>query len=160
MKRQLNSFACAFKGFASTFLTEGHMRFHLVAAFFVLLFAYIGNLEPLEWAILILTIGSVISAELINTALELLCDRINGEFDPVIGKVKDIAAGAVLAVSVGATGVAVCLFLATGKLAFAFQRILNHPWFFIPLGICAVLSVLFVAFGGAKFVKKEDKNNQ
>lgn len=154
MKRQLKSFKNAFKGIAAAFITEGHMRFHFVAAFFVLLFAYISEMDTSQWAILILTIGAVFSAELVNTAIEQVCDLYSTEQNPLIGKIKDIAAGAVLVLAIAAAGVAVFMFIFSGKLMYAFERLLRHPLFFIPLGICAVCSVLFVLFGGFKNTKK------
>ena len=154
MKRQFRSFKNAFKGIVEAFVTEGHMRFHFVAAFFVLLFAYISEMDYTQWAVLILTIGTVFAAELINTAIEEVCDLYSTEHNPLIGKIKDIAAGAVLVASIAAAGVAVFMFIFSGKLMYAFERLSKHPLFFIPLGICAVCSVLFVLFGGYKNTKK------
>lgn len=154
MKRQLKSFKNAFKGIASAFITEGHMRFHFVAAFFVLLFAYICEVTTTEWAVLIITIGAVFAAELINTAIEQVCDLYSTEHNPLIGKIKDIAAGAVLVAAIAAIGVAVFVFILSGNLMYGFERLLRHPLFFIPLGVCAVCSVLFVLFGGVKNIKK------
>lgn len=154
MKRQLKSFKNAFKGIAAAFITEGHMRFHFVAAFFVLLFAYICETTNIEWAILIVTIGAVFTAELINTAIEHVCDLYSTEQNPLIGKIKDIAAGAVLVSAIAAIGVAVFIFIFTGKLAYGIDRLLRHPLYFIPLGICIVFSVLYVIFGGIKNTKK------
>ena len=154
MKRQIKSFANAFKGIAAAFLTEGHIRFHFVAAFFVLLFAYICEISFAEWAILILTIGSVFACELINTAIEETCDLYSKEQNPLIGKIKDIAAGAVLVSAIASVGVAVFVFILSGNLMYGFERLLKHPLYFIPLGICAVCSVLFILFGGVKNTKK------
>ncbi|MBQ2688410.1 MAG: diacylglycerol kinase family protein [Clostridia bacterium] len=154
MKRQLRSFKNAFKGIVAAFVTEGHMRFHFVAAFFVLLFAYISRMDMTQWAVLIITIGAVFSAELINTAIEELCDLYSTEHNPLIGKIKDIAAGAVLVASIAAVGVAVFLFVFSGKLMYAWERLLRHPLYFIPLGICSLCSVFYVIFGGFKNTKK------
>lgn len=154
MKRQLRSFKNAFKGIAAAFITESHMRFHFVAAFFVLLFAYICEVTPAEWAVLILTIGSVFAAELINTAVEEACDLYSTEQNPHIGKIKDIAAGAVLVAAIAAVGVAVFVFILNGNLTYGFERLMRHPLYFIPLGICALCSVLFIIFGGFKSTKK------
>ncbi len=154
MKRQLRSFKNAFKGIAAAFITESHMRFHFVAAFFVLLFAYICEITVPEWAILILTIGSVFVAELINTAIEETCNLYSTEQNPHIGKIKDIAAGAVLVSAIAAIGVALFVFVLSGNLMYGIERLIKHPLYFIPLGICALCSVLFVIFGGIKSTKK------
>ncbi len=154
MKRQLRSFKNAFKGIIAAFTTESHMRFHFVAAFFVLLFAYICEISPAEWAILILTIGLVFASELINTAIEETCDLYSTEHNPLIGKIKDIAAGAVLVSAIASIGVAIFVFVISGNLLYGCERLLKHPLYFIPLGICAVCSVLFIIFGGYKNTKK------
>lgn len=154
MKRQLKSFACALKGVFYAFLNEGHMRFHFVAAFFVMLLGFMSKLSLTEWAIITLTVAMVFCAELINTAIEKLCDIYTTKHNPLIGKVKDIAAGAVLVVSVAAVCVALAVFVFSGNLQDAVHRLLRHPWLFIPLGVCAVFSVLFIIFGGYKNDKK------
>ena len=53
---------------------EPHLRFHLMAAAFVLYFQRYFALERSELALLILTIALVISAELVNTAIERTVD--------------------------------------------------------------------------------------
>ena len=51
------------------------------------------------WAVLLLCIGAVLSAELMNSALETLADRVEPDEDPAIRDTKDIAAAAVLMIS-------------------------------------------------------------
>ncbi|MBE6793995.1 MAG: diacylglycerol kinase family protein [Ruminococcaceae bacterium] len=153
MKHQLKSFKDAFKGIFSAFKAESHMRFHLVAAVFVLLFAYISEMNLSQWAILLITIGCVFSAELINTAIENLCDLYSTEHNPLIGKIKDIAAGAVLILAIFAAGVALCLFIFTGRLYFAFIKLSANPIYFLPIGILGVLSLVFLIFAGRKTKK-------
>lgn len=57
-------------------------------------------------ALLGLAAGLVLVAELLNSALETLADRVHPERHPDIAAAKDIAAGAVLVASVLALGVA------------------------------------------------------
>jgi diacylglycerol kinase (ATP) len=59
----------------------------------------------LELAIILLTIAFVLSVEALNTAIELLCDRITLHDDPQVAKIKDISAGASLIGVVGAAAV-------------------------------------------------------
>lgn len=58
--------------------------------------------EPVWYALFGLVTAGVLSMELINTALEKICDKIEPKFDPVIGLIKDCAAGAVFMMSIGA----------------------------------------------------------
>lgn len=150
MKKQLKSFFCAFKGIFDAIRTESHLRFHLVAAFYAVLFGALGSLGYIEWAVLILTICAVIFAELVNTALEDLCDLYSTNYNTKIKRIKDIAAGAVLVTAIASVFVALCLFVFTGNLLLIMGRFLAHPLLFIPLGISAVISLLFLLLTGKK----------
>ena len=72
------------------------MRIHLTAAVYVLFFAPFLGVSRAEYAVPILAIALVITAEGFNTAIEMLCDYAQKSYNPFIGKTKDIAAGAVL----------------------------------------------------------------
>lgn len=50
-----------------------------------------------------LAISLVMSMEAMNTAMEVLCNRVTAERDPQIGNAKDVAAGAVLFAAIGAS---------------------------------------------------------
>lgn len=55
-----------------------------------------------DWAIIFLAGGALWSAEAFNTAIERAADAVTLEHHPLIGKAKDVAAGAVLLASIGA----------------------------------------------------------
>lgn len=95
-KRELRSFGFAFKGLSSAFKSEIHLRFHVVLATGVMISSWILAISLVEWALIMLSIGLVIVAELVNTAIEKLVDLCQPDFMPLAGKIKDIAAGAVL----------------------------------------------------------------
>jgi len=87
------------------------MRVHL-AAFALLLAVLVAfRPEPLWWALAILASAAVISAELVNTAIEHLVDHLHPEIHPSIRVVKDCAAAAVLVAVVGALGVGIALLI-------------------------------------------------
>jgi len=54
------------------------------------------------WALVGVVITLVLAAELFNTALEHLCDHLHPEEHSAIRIVKDVSAGAVLVLSLGA----------------------------------------------------------
>jgi undecaprenol kinase len=66
---------------------------------------------PLWWALVITVSALVIAAELLNTAIERLADRLHPQEHPEIRIVKDCAAAAVLVAALGALGVALALAL-------------------------------------------------
>jgi len=78
---------------------ERSMRTHMLAAAAVLAALAVTRPPALWWAILALAVGLVLVAELANSALETLIDRVHPERHPEIGAAKDIAAGAVLVAS-------------------------------------------------------------
>ena len=93
---------------------EASLRTQLFAAAAVLALLLATRPAPLWWAAMALAVGLVLVAELINTALEAVVDRLHPERHPEIGAAKDIAAGAVLvasgiAVAVGAAFLVHCL---------------------------------------------------
>lgn len=154
MKKQINSFKFAFEGIISALKTESHLRFHFVAAFYVFLFAALGEFSHTQWTVLIITVCLVIFAELVNTALEEVCDLYSKDFNIHIKRIKDVSAAAVLVLSLGAAAAAVFLFILSGSLECAFNKLVSAPLWFIPLGISAVCAVYFIGFFGKKEHKK------
>jgi diacylglycerol kinase len=69
------------------------------------------SLSVLEWCAILLALSLVWAAEGLNTALERLTDLVSPGFHPLAGKAKDLAAGAVLAASVGAFLTGLIIFL-------------------------------------------------
>ncbi len=110
MKKFLKSFVYAGRGFIYC-LSERNFRFHLCAAAFVIFVAAsFYELTRAEWAILLLTIGTVHAFEAMNTALERLCDRVDKEQNEFIRRCKDCAAAAVLISAMAAIAVGIALF--------------------------------------------------
>ena len=144
MKKQLLSFFYAIRGVGDAIIDETHLRFHLVAAFYVLLFSPFFELSKTQYAVLILLIAAIISAELVNTAVEDVCDAMTRERKELIRLAKDIAAGAVLVLALGAVVVAVLFFWNAEGWLNAVRFFRAYPLLLLPLGISAVGAVLFV----------------
>ncbi len=158
MKKQLNSFGCAIKGFFSAVCSEGHLRFHLVAAVYVLIFASFYNFTAAQRAVLIILIALVISAELVNTAIENTCDAITEEKNAHIRRAKDMAAGAVLVLSAAAAAVAVIFFWNLEVIRNIFSYFSQNIPMLILLIVSAVVSVLFIAISPSKIINKFKKD--
>ena len=63
------------------------------------------DLEAWRFSVVLLTVASVLSAELFNTAIEVLTHTVHPDQDPQIGRALDVAAGAVLMVSIAAAAI-------------------------------------------------------
>ncbi|MFA6809378.1 MAG: diacylglycerol kinase family protein [Eubacteriales bacterium] len=106
----IRSFKNAFDGVLFTYKTQNHLRFHLFAALVVVLCGLLFNITKSEWLIIVYAIGSVIIAEIFNTAIEQVVDLISPEYNSLAGKAKDIAAGAVLIAALQAVIIGVIVF--------------------------------------------------
>lgn len=63
------------------------------------------GLSPVEIAVIVLTGTLLLAIETVNTAIELLCDRVHPAPDEMIGRVKDVAAGATAFCEIGGAAV-------------------------------------------------------
>lgn len=111
IKKQLYGFGYAWKGIRCCIGKEQNLSFHLIAAIIVVIAGFILSITKIEWTIVILCIGVVIAVELFNTAIERLVDLVSPQQHPIAGKVKDIAAGAVLVCAVTAAIIGLIIFV-------------------------------------------------
>ncbi len=114
MKKRIDSFKYALKGICTVFRNEPNMRIHVLIATLVVVCGFIFSISLTEWMICLLCFGMVISTEMINTALENLVDLVSPEKNKTAGRVKDIAAGAVLVTSVFAAITGLIIFMPKG----------------------------------------------
>lgn len=96
IKKRLNSFGYAFKGIGAAFWYEPNMKLHVVGAIEAVFLGWFFEIKNLEWCWIVLAIGLVWMAEIFNTSVEKLTDLVSPEYDELAGRVKDLAAGAVL----------------------------------------------------------------
>lgn len=104
------SFRYAASGILKLF-HEPNACIHLAVTVIVIACGWWLDISATEWCLVILCIGGVLMAEAFNTAVETLADRVSGEYDPFVGKCKDIAAGAVLLFVCAAIAVGLIIFL-------------------------------------------------
>ncbi|WP_303309693.1 diacylglycerol kinase family protein [Hymenobacter sp. BT730] len=102
VRQRAASFGHAFRGVRMALATELHLQFHAGATVAVVALGFYFHLARWEWALVALAVGAVWSAELLNTAVEAIVDLVSPQYHPLAGRAKDIAAGAVLVVALGA----------------------------------------------------------
>ena len=96
----------AFSGIRFAWTEERNFRLHVVLGFAALVVFALVRPAALWWALIVLCVALVLAAELVNSAIEALTDHLHPELHPVVGKVKDMLAGMVLVMSIGAAIVA------------------------------------------------------
>ena len=94
--KRLKSFSYAFNGMKILIKEEHNARIHLFATIIVLLAGFVFRISTNEWIAIILSIGFVISLEIINSAIENIADFISPEKNEKIKKIKDLSAAGVL----------------------------------------------------------------
>ena len=107
----LASFRHAAAGLAHVFRTQRNLRLQAVATAAVVAAAIWFRATPLEWLLLILVAGCVITLEMVNTALETVVDMVTSEYREQARLAKDIAAAAVLLMALVAVIVGLVIFL-------------------------------------------------
>lgn len=144
MKKQLKSFKAAFAGIGNAIKSEGHLRFHLVAAFYVIVFSFFYDLSKAQWAVLLLLTGSIIAAEFFNTAVENVCDLVTKEYNERVKTAKDVSAAAVLVLSIIAVVVAFIFYFDLSRIQFIAMYFIARPWLLILFVISLIISVVFI----------------
>ena len=111
MNKFIRGFGFAFKGLGHAVKTQLNFRVHLLLAVIAIALGCYLQLSSFEWLWIIFSIGLVLLTELVNTAIELLVDLVSPGFNETAGKVKDIAAAAVLVTAFTALAIGIIIFL-------------------------------------------------
>ena len=99
---RLHAFGHAFRGWGHVLKTQQNAWIHsLVASLVVVMGLWLG-IEAWDWAILVITIAMVFTAEFINTAIEAVVDLASPTVHPLAKVGKDVGAGAVLVAALAA----------------------------------------------------------
>lgn len=140
-KKLLRSFGYAFRGIGWAIRTQRNLRIHLVATVYVLLFAWMMKLSVVHLCLELLCCMLVISLELVNSALERICDGITREQRPWVRDAKDAAAGAVLIAAIGSVVLALIIFFHGGYLSQLQKTLAEYP-------LSWIAAILMIPIGG------------
>lgn len=99
MNKLIKSFIWAINGLHIVWREEVNFRIETGIAIVVIFLGVCLNFSINEWVIIVICIGAVLAAEMLNTAIEDLCDKVEPNTDSMIGKIKDIMGGFVLLIS-------------------------------------------------------------
>ena len=105
------SFLYAIRGILAGARSERNFKIHLVISIAVIFMGVFFSLSLLEWSLVIFAIGGVLAAELVNSSIERVVDLITDEYHPLAMQAKDMAAGAVLVISIASAIIGVIIFV-------------------------------------------------
>ena len=106
-----DKFGDAFRGIRESVRGQSSFAVHIMTAAAVVVVAALLKAAVLQWCILLICITTVLVAELFNTALEHLAKAVTDRHDENVGLALDVASGAVLVASLGASIVGAIVFI-------------------------------------------------
>jgi diacylglycerol kinase (ATP) len=123
-RQWLRSANYAIEGILHGAKTQRHLRYHFFSAAFVLFLSYILGLSKSDFVIISLAVILVLSAEMLNTAVEAVVDLLSPQYSEKARIAKDIAAGAVFITAFGAAVVGYIIL-------FPYIKSLFHEGFYV-----------------------------
>jgi diacylglycerol kinase len=107
----MSTFRNALKGIRLALKSERNTRIHFSVAALVTILGLVLKFTPVEFSVLLLTIGLVIITEMVNSAIEFSLDAIfHNRYSKLVGMAKDIAAGAVMIATFVSVAIGILLF--------------------------------------------------
>ncbi len=111
IKKFFLSFTYAIKGLKYAYRNEQNLAFDIGMSILVVIAGFLFKVSISEWALLALTIGIVLSLELINTAIEAVVDLVTEDYHPLAKVAKDTSAAAVFICAIASVIVGLIIFL-------------------------------------------------
>ena len=107
----LRSFGYAMEGFRTAVTTERNIKVQLFVGVAAAVAGVLLHIDALSWVLIVLCIGLVLFAELVNTSIEAIVDLATQELHPLAKRAKDIAAASVFTLSITAAIVGLIVFV-------------------------------------------------
>lgn len=108
--RHVKSFGYAFEGIFHALLHEPNFRIQVIIAALSISLGFHFKISNPEWAILALSNGFLLSAEMLNTVVEEFVDNLVKEQSPAVKVIKDLSAGFVLTTAITALIIFILIF--------------------------------------------------
>ena len=111
IKARIKALRYAFSGLKDVFQNEIHFKIHISITLLIIALSILLKLSTIEWSIILMSIVSVLSLEIINTAIEIMCNYVQPQQHPTIKRIKDLSAAAVLTTVVGVIIIGLIIFI-------------------------------------------------
>jgi diacylglycerol kinase len=111
MMRLIKSFKWAGQGLWYCICREKNFQVHIVLAVIAFCLGIGLNISSIEWMLLVISVASVLAAEMMNSAIEHLCNIVHPTAHPTVKIIKDVCAGAVLIIALMAVSCGGIIFI-------------------------------------------------
>lgn len=95
IRKHLTSYRYSLRGIWIAMSRDYNVRIHVTAMVVVITLNALLRVTRTEWIVSLMLVGLMLMAEIFNTAIEKLADRVTKEYDQLIADIKDLASGAV-----------------------------------------------------------------
>lgn len=106
----IRSFGYAIEGFRTAVATERNIKVQLLVGVLAVVAGVVLRIDALSWVLVLLCIGLMLFAELVNTSIEAIVDLATQDLHPLAKRAKDIAAASVFTLSITAAVVGIIVF--------------------------------------------------
>jgi undecaprenol kinase len=111
MTKLVSSIRVALNGIKTVYREERNFKIELFLGLLSMILGLVLEINLTEMIFIIICVIFVLAAEIVNTAIEDLCDKVEPDQNKIIGKIKDTMAGFVLISSIGSIAIACMIFL-------------------------------------------------
>jgi diacylglycerol kinase len=105
------SFSYAFRGIKLIIKTQHNFLIQIFLSILIVVLGFLLKISSIEWLFIVLSIGLVTMAEAFNTAFEFDIDLTSPTYHPYARDTKDVAAGAVLIMTITSTIIGLIIFV-------------------------------------------------
>ncbi len=110
IKSFFKSWKYAWEGIRFCFGKEQNLTFMTIIGLFVIISGFYFNISKAEWLVVLILITAVMSLELFNTGIEYFLDLFHPEINEKVKNIKDLIAGGVAIISIGAAIIGFIIF--------------------------------------------------
>ena len=95
----INVIKYSMQGFAHFCKYERSAILHLIVAIVIVLGSLSLEMKPIEWVFMLFIIFTMLAIELLNTAIEAVCDLVSPGYNKLVKVAKDTASAATFSIS-------------------------------------------------------------
>ena len=100
IKSLLNVIKYSIEGFIHFYKYERSAILHLIVATVIILGSFSLEMKAVEWLFMIFILLTMLAIELLNTAIEAVCDLVSPEYNKLVKIAKDSASAATCSISI------------------------------------------------------------
>ncbi len=101
IKVLFNIIKYSMQGFIHFYKYERSAILHLLVGVVIIVGSIPFKLKAVEWLFMIFILLTMLAIELLNTAIEAVCDLVSPEYNPLVKVAKDCGSAATFSISIG-----------------------------------------------------------